>query len=82
MGLGDSFRELNAARGKVAAPVARKVVPLPLQGTAKSKHPDFHKKTVYVRKRTAREAMRKFEDQDGKEFSDLVEMLLQRYVSG
>ena len=55
---------------------------LPLQGTAKSKHPDFQKKTLYVRKATMRDAMRLYEDEGGVEASDLVQMLLERYVGG
>ena len=55
---------------------------LPLKGTAKSKHPDFQKKTLYVRKSTMRDAMRRYEDEGGVEESDLVQMLLERYVGG
>ena len=53
---------------------------LPLQGTAKRSHPDFGKRTIYVRDRTHRDALRKYEDAGGKEFSELVETLLQEYV--
>jgi len=55
---------------------------LPLQGTAKSKHPDFAKKTLYIRKSTMRDAMRRYEDAGGAEESELIELLLQGYVSG
>ena len=54
---------------------------LPLQGTAKRSHPDFGKRTIYVRDRTHRLALRKFEDGGGREFSDLVETLLQEYLA-
>lgn len=53
---------------------------LPLQGTAKSKHPDFEAVKIYIRSRTRKEATRKWEDAAGGDFSDLVEMLLQQYV--
>ena len=56
--------------------------PLPLQGTAKRSHPDFSKRTIYVRDRTHRAALRKWEDAGRTEFSDLVEELLQAYVAG
>jgi len=52
---------------------------LPLQGTAKSQHPEFGKRTIYVRDATHKAALRKWEDAGGGDFSDLVEMLLQRY---
>ena len=55
-------------------------VPLPLQGTAKSKHPEFEPVKIYVRKGTRKLAWRKWEDADGGDFSDLVEMLLQKYL--
>jgi len=56
---------------------------LPLQGTAKYKHPDFTKKTLYVRKSTMRDAFRKYQDeQAGTEESELVEMLLRAYAGG
>jgi hypothetical protein len=51
-----------------------------LQGTAKSKHPDFEPVKIYVRSRTRKDATRKWEDAAGGDFSDLVEMLLQQYV--
>ena len=53
---------------------------LPLQGTAKRSHPDFAPVKVYLRKETRRAAERKWVDANGGDFSDLVEMLLQKYV--
>ena len=55
--------------------------PVPLQGTAKSKHPDFTPVKVYLRSETRKAAERKWEDAKGGDFSDLVEMLLQKYLS-
>ena len=55
---------------------------LPLQGTAKRSHPDFAKKTLYVRRSTMRDAFRKYQDAGGKEESDLVQMLLEQYAGG
>lgn len=55
---------------------------LPLQGTAKRNHPDFAKKTLYVRKATMRDAMRRYEDAGGEEESELVELLLRDYAKG
>jgi hypothetical protein len=60
---------------------------LALQGTAKSRHPDFAKKTLYIRKSTMRDAMRRYEDEyvdqeRRAEESDLVEMLLREYAHG
>lgn len=56
-------------------------VSLPLQGTAKSRHPEFEPVKVYVRKETRKRAWRKWEDAEGGDFSDLVEMLLQKYLT-
>ena len=56
--------------------------PLPLQGTAKSRHPEFEAVKVYLRRRTHKLARRKCEDEDQGDFSDLVEQLLQRYLMG
>jgi hypothetical protein len=63
------------------APTAR-VEPraLPLQGTAKSKHPEYEPVKIYVRKRTRKDAWRKWEDAQGGDFSDLVQMLLDKYL--
>lgn len=55
---------------------------LPLQGTAISRHPDFTKKTLYVRSSTMLDAFRKYQDGGGKTESELVQMLLERYVGG
>jgi hypothetical protein len=53
-----------------------------LQGTAKSAHPEYAKKTLYLRRSTMRDAMRRYEDSGGKEESELVELLLIEYVRG
>jgi hypothetical protein len=55
--------------------------PLPLQGTAKSSHPDFTAVKIFVRRETHKAAARKWQDADGGDFSDLVETLLQKYLS-
>ena len=54
---------------------------LPLQGVAKSKHPDYCNQTVYVRKQTMRDAMRLYEDGGGTEKSVLVQELLEHYIA-
>jgi hypothetical protein len=54
---------------------------LPLQGTAKSTHPEFAAVKIFVRKRTHKAAGRKWEDDQGGDFSDLVEKLLSEYLS-
>ena len=56
--------------------------PLPPRGTAKSQHPEFGKRTIYVRDTTHKAALRKWEDADGGDFSDLVEDLLLKYTGG
>jgi hypothetical protein len=54
---------------------------LALQGTAKSKHPEFEKSTIYVRSATRKAAFRKWEDRQGGDFSDLVQKLLEDYAN-
>jgi hypothetical protein len=51
-----------------------------LQNTAKSKHPEFEPVKIYVRSRTRKDAWRKWEDANGGDFSDLVQMLLEDYL--
>ena len=64
---------------------ALKLAPLPLDGTAKSRHPEYSPVKVFLRRTTHKAAGRKWEDeQDGAgnagDFSDLVEQLLQKYL--
>jgi len=54
---------------------------LPLQGTAKSRHPEYEAVKIYVRSETRKQAWRKWEDAEGGDFSDLVQMLLEEYLS-
>jgi hypothetical protein len=56
--------------------------PIALQGTAKSKHPEFEPVKIYVRSETRKRAWRKWEDAQGGDFSDLVQMLLEKYLGG
>ena len=51
------------------------------QITGKSNHPEFEPVKVFVRKRTHKSAKRKWEDTHGGDFSDLVEHLLEKYVT-
>lgn len=53
---------------------------LPLHGAAKSKHPEFEPVKIYIRSRTRKDAWRKWEDAQGGDFSDLVQMLLEKYL--
>ncbi|HEY5054682.1 MAG TPA: hypothetical protein VII58_00890 [Acidobacteriaceae bacterium] len=61
--------------------VGPRLAPLPLQGTAKSRHPEYTPVKVFLRRETHKAAGRKWEDQDAGDFSDLVEELLQKYLS-
>jgi hypothetical protein len=47
---------------------------------SKSTDPSFERLTVYVRKTTKRDAVRKWEDGGGGDMSDLVEKLLSDYL--
>jgi hypothetical protein len=57
-----------------------KLAPLPLHGTAKSRHPEYTPVKVFLRSATHKAAGRKWEDAEGGDFSDLVEQLLQKYL--
>jgi hypothetical protein len=47
----------------------------------KSANPDYEKLTLYARKDLRRRAERKFEDDGGKDFSDLLEAFLTKYLA-
>ncbi len=57
-----------------------KTAPAPATG-AKYTDPDFMQLKVYVRRKTKTAAARKWEDSGGRELSELVETLLERYLS-
>lgn len=57
-----------------------RLAPLPLQGTAKSRHPEYTPVKVFLRRETHKAAGRKWEDAEAGDFSDLVEHLLRRYL--
>jgi hypothetical protein len=57
-----------------------RLAPLPLQGTAKSQHPQYAAVKVFLRRETHRAAGRKWQDEEGGDFSDLVETLLRKYL--
>jgi hypothetical protein len=61
-------------------PGAQAPKPLPLMKTGKSSHPEYEPVKIYIRKRTRKDAWRKWEDAQGGDFSDLVQMLLERYL--
>jgi hypothetical protein len=70
-------RQVKAANGK-----SRQITPIQAETTgAKSSNPDFMQLKVYVRKITKRQAARKWEDENGGDVSDLIEKLLQQYLS-
>jgi uncharacterized protein YggE len=55
---------------------------VPVSGTgAKYTDPDFMQLKVYVRRKTKTAAARKWEDNGGRELSELVETLLAQFVS-
>ena len=54
--------------------------PAPATG-AKYTDPDFMQLKVYVRRKTKTAAARKWEDSGGRELSELVETLLNQYLS-
>jgi hypothetical protein len=83
MSLADAFKGMPPKRSGAQAPKRSSSEVrehLPLQGTAKSRHPEFEAVKVYVRRRTHKAARRKFEDAGEGDFSDLVEKLLQKYL--
>jgi hypothetical protein len=61
-----------------AAPVREITMRRPI---GKSANPDYEKLTLYARKDLRRRAERKFEDDGGKDFSDLLEAFLTKYLA-
>jgi hypothetical protein len=53
----------------------------PAMSEAKKTHPDWRQVTLYMRKATHTAAKRKWEDEGGKEFSDLAEKLFAEYAA-
>ena len=93
MSLADAFAGMKEAREpeplstqvpKPSRPQGPKLeprrVPLPLQGTAKSSHPEYTAVKIFVRRETHKAAGRKWQDAEGGDFSDLIEQLLQKYL--
>jgi hypothetical protein len=70
----------TAAAEKPRPRTAHKSVPTPGTG-AKYTDPDFMQLKVYVRRKTKTAAARKWEDSGGRELSELVETLLEQYLS-
>ncbi len=58
-----------------------RLAPLALEGTAKSSHPEYTAVKVFLRRDTHKAAGRKWEDAEGGDFSDLVQQLLEKYLS-
>ncbi len=72
---------------KEPAPVAKRnvkpadsPVPTPARTTGKSSNPDYEAVKLYVRKQTRRAAERKWEDETSRDFSELVQELLTKYL--
>jgi hypothetical protein len=61
-------------------PAKKAVSPATARMTGKSSNPDYEPVKIYVRKRTRRNAERKWEDAEGGDFSELVEQLLVDYL--
>ncbi len=74
-------RHLSAEEPRRPGAQAPKPPSLPIQGTAKSKHPDYEPVKIYIRKETRKRAWRKWEDVAGGDFSELVQQLLEKYLS-
>lgn len=76
---------LSRSAGTQEPKPGQRLAPPPLQGTAKSRHPEYTPVKVFLRRETHKAAGRKWQDQQDKEgeggnFSDLVESLLQKYL--
>lgn len=86
MSLKDAFAGIRESRQPAKEPAPGTVIAIggsavkSSGSAAKSSHPEFEAVKVYLRKDTRRRAWRKWEDQDGGDFSDLVEKLLKEYL--
>jgi hypothetical protein len=89
--MSDGIEGLFAAMKKPAAaksvtkaasrPAAKSVPAAALPAIAKSKNPEFKQYNAYLPIATHRAAMRKYEDEGGKEWSVLLCRLLDEYVA-
>lgn len=68
---------VRKAPAQIVAPVREITMRRP---TGKSANPDYEKVTLYARKDLRRRAERKFEDEGGRDLSDLLEVLLIKYL--
>jgi len=84
VGMKEAKQDLPAPPPVVPKPqVAKKamVAAAPAKTVGKSSNPDYEPVKLYVRKKTRKDATRKWEDADGGDFSELVEHLLKKYLS-
>ena len=72
--------EIPDTRPKAAS---RKIVATktPLRTTGKSSNPAYEPVKVYVRSEMRKKAVRKWEDEGGRDLSDLVEVLFSKYLN-
>jgi hypothetical protein len=52
----------------------------PLRTTGKSSNPEYEPVKVYVRSEMRKKAVRKWEDEGGRDLSDLIEVLFSKYL--
>ena len=65
-----------------AAPERREVqTQTPPRTTGKSSNPAYEPVKVYVRSEMRKKAVRKWEDEGGRDLSDLIEVLFSKYLS-
>lgn len=64
-----------------AAPEKSVTNKTPLRATGKSSNPAYEPVKVYVRSEMRRKAVRKWEDEGGRDLSDLIEVLFSRYLN-
>ena len=70
-------RIAQGTRGTQPGP---RLAPLPSQATAKSKHPEYKAVKVFMRSENHRAAARKWRYDEGGDFSDLVDHLVEQYL--
>jgi len=77
----DSARGAASTRSARSAGPGPRLAPLPLHDTPKSKHPEYKAVKVFMRSENHRAAARKWRYENGGDFSDLVDELVERYLN-
>jgi AbrB family looped-hinge helix DNA binding protein len=82
-----TFMSLFKSTGTQEPNTGPRLAPLPLQETAKSRHPEYEPVKVFMRRKNHKAAARRWQDEQEQaggngDFSDLVDQLVAEYLRG